>query len=377
VDDTLAIQVAITLAKSIKKPIFISVGKFLISATLEVSGIEIYGNDKFNCIIQATAAQFNLFTTIGNTRFRNFTIQGGWDGTTVGQLGNSILLDHTSTADIFISDLNINYSKENAIRLNRAGYSSISSVTSRVSGLNGIYIYGLNGNDASTTVDVSNSCTFSDCPNGYGVKIENGINISLNSVISEFTKGFGIFGSDNRNINITNCYQENTSGNKFIAWNGAGLYMNIFGCFGGGHTLDYNPNYFGVNFLGNVQLYLSSTSCYNWNMLQDGLSSLVTTGHKQILGLNTTNQSGGTPAHILDTSPISGFDKSILELRNSGNVKLKIDSEGGLNMPISAFNVGHITLGTNHIWVDATGKLRIKNGQPTNDTDGAVVGSQS
>lgn len=43
----------------------------------------------------------------------------------------------------------------------------------------------------------------------------------------------------------------------------------------------------------------------------------------------------------------------------------------------SAWNGGHITMGAYHLWVDATGKLRIKNAAPTSDTDGTVVGTQT
>lgn len=38
---------------------------------------------------------------------------------------------------------------------------------------------------------------------------------------------------------------------------------------------------------------------------------------------------------------------------------------------------GHIQLGSYHIWVDSTGDLRIKNGAPSSDTDGTIVGTQS
>lgn len=37
----------------------------------------------------------------------------------------------------------------------------------------------------------------------------------------------------------------------------------------------------------------------------------------------------------------------------------------------------HLILGTYRIWIDSTGKLRIKNGAPTSDTDGTVVGTQT
>ena len=40
----------------------------------------------------------------------------------------------------------------------------------------------------------------------------------------------------------------------------------------------------------------------------------------------------------------------------------------------SSYDVGHLVLGTYHIWVDTTGNLRIKNGKPTHDTDGKLVG---
>jgi hypothetical protein len=37
----------------------------------------------------------------------------------------------------------------------------------------------------------------------------------------------------------------------------------------------------------------------------------------------------------------------------------------------------HLMIGTRHLWIDATGDLRIKAGHPTSDTDGVVVGTQT
>jgi hypothetical protein len=42
-----------------------------------------------------------------------------------------------------------------------------------------------------------------------------------------------------------------------------------------------------------------------------------------------------------------------------------------------AWDAGHLRLGDYRLWVDSTGDLRIKNGAPTGDTDGSVVGGQS
>jgi hypothetical protein len=41
------------------------------------------------------------------------------------------------------------------------------------------------------------------------------------------------------------------------------------------------------------------------------------------------------------------------------------------------WNGGHLILGTQHIWADSTGDIRIKDGAPTSDTDGVVLGTQS
>jgi hypothetical protein len=43
----------------------------------------------------------------------------------------------------------------------------------------------------------------------------------------------------------------------------------------------------------------------------------------------------------------------------------------------SKWDEPHPVLGTTHIWVDATGDLRIKSSAPSSDLDGAVVGTQS
>lgn len=42
-----------------------------------------------------------------------------------------------------------------------------------------------------------------------------------------------------------------------------------------------------------------------------------------------------------------------------------------------SWNGSHMVMGTYHMWIDSTGDLRIKNGVPTGDTDGTVVGTQT
>jgi hypothetical protein len=63
--------------------------------------------------------------------------------------------------------------------------------------------------------------------------------------------------------------------------------------------------------------------------------------------------------------------------------RFSIDSNGrlytGINVETgeSAWNFDPLKLGAYVLWVDATGDLRIKNGSPTSDTDGTIVGTQS
>jgi hypothetical protein len=53
-----------------------------------------------------------------------------------------------------------------------------------------------------------------------------------------------------------------------------------------------------------------------------------------------------------------------------------IDS-AGLGIASGGWDTPHLRLGSYHLWVDSTGDLRIKNGAPTSDTDGTIVGTQT
>lgn len=44
---------------------------------------------------------------------------------------------------------------------------------------------------------------------------------------------------------------------------------------------------------------------------------------------------------------------------------------------LGSWNAGHVLLGAYHLWVDGSGRLRIKSSAPASDTDGTVVGTQT
>ena len=60
----------------------------------------------------------------------------------------------------------------------------------------------------------------------------------------------------------------------------------------------------------------------------------------------------------------------------AGATQMQLDATG-LTIPGSQWNTAHLVLGTTHIWVDGSARLRMKFGSaPTSDTDGTIVGTQ-
>ena len=57
--------------------------------------------------------------------------------------------------------------------------------------------------------------------------------------------------------------------------------------------------------------------------------------------------------------------------------RVRFDGTAGLQLVASNWNYNPLRIGANYLWVDATGKLRIKNGAPAFDVDGTVVGTQT
>lgn len=55
----------------------------------------------------------------------------------------------------------------------------------------------------------------------------------------------------------------------------------------------------------------------------------------------------------------------------------RLETRGSVNISHGRWDSGHLELGVYHIWIDMSGRLRIKNSAPTSDTDGTIVGTQS
>lgn len=91
---------------------------------------------------------------------------------------------------------------------------------------------------------------------------------------------------------------------------------------------------------------------------------------KSINLFRNTNSSGNVFFNIFQGD---GTSTATHRFNGNGSKNAELCLTGG------GYNNGHVTLGAAHLWIDASGRLRIKatGGAPTSDTDGVVVGTQS
>lgn len=61
---------------------------------------------------------------------------------------------------------------------------------------------------------------------------------------------------------------------------------------------------------------------------------------------------------------------------SGADLRFAVESNGDTRIG-GAWNNGRMKLGAYYLWIDATGRLRIKNSAPSSDTDGTVVGTQT
>ena len=133
-----------------------------------------------------------------------------------------------------------------------------------------------------------------------------------------------------------------------------------------------------TNILENL-VYSIQNSSYNAYITTD------TDGYKR-MGLGKINSQipsiivgNATPFRILKASTVNIDDveatySEIGYIDGNGNIVVN----GSINMKADgSWGSGkHIVLGNYHLWIDTQNRLRIKNGIPTSETDGTVVGTQ-
>lgn len=68
-------------------------------------------------------------------------------------------------------------------------------------------------------------------------------------------------------------------------------------------------------------------------------------------------------------------DTATSAIRSEGH--LEIADNAAFAGPAGAWNGPHLVMGTLHFWVDSLERTRIKNGAPTSETDGIILGTNS
>jgi hypothetical protein len=122
-------------------------------------------------------------------------------------------------------------------------------------------------------------------------------------------------------------------------------------------------------------LNMPITSVINGTSAQDRALYFRTGGLNRIV-VDGANSIAETGANAGSNYAIYRYDDAG-GLLGGGPVFGITRSTGLVSIGSSAWNGGHFEMGAYRLWVDSSGRLRIKSGAPSSDTDGTIVGTQS
>ena len=97
-------------------------------------------------------------------------------------------------------------------------------------------------------------------------------------------------------------------------------------------------------------------------------------GGASVLGLLANRAASSAYNLIRARVDVDGTPTTVFNV--AGNGTLDTGDTGDI-ICAGTWDGGHVVLGAYHLWVDATGDLRIKSGDPSSATDGTIVGTQS
>lgn len=164
----------------------------------------------------------------------------------------------------------------------------------------------------------------------------------------------------------------------------------VLGTFTQRNTVDSRSLYTSVtdNGSGN-NIFTSQTNKFstpdnNTNTLVVNRQGANTAGVAALLVQDEYSTSGDSFGILVESGRDTSSGYIIRGVRKSdGLERFSVSSQGGLytarqfQVGQSAWNFSPLILGTYTFWVDSSGRLRIKNGTPSSETDGTIVGTQS
>lgn len=280
-DDYAALQAAFNCGK---KNIFVPDGTYITSALLTVpTNVTVEGSSPSAARIQLATGAANNTNVISLGQYsvlRNIWIRGNWDGSTAGQLGIGIYAKDVSAG--FMHGLNlenvaVDRCKSTGVYIYEGAYCRAHNLVSDTHGLDAMHLEG--ASPASfTTFELSGESILSSCPNGYGLRIKNGLNSRFN-FISEFTLGVA-FEGDHRCLMFDTCYFETSAGGQNYIYNvlsggafGITIQNNFLGMTPAVAVIQGDANHFNGLLINNSNLttkpYLA-TQWGNWTIIDTG-----------------------------------------------------------------------------------------------------------
>jgi hypothetical protein len=181
----------------------------------------------------------------------------------------------------------------------------------------------------------------------------------------------GVAALGGQNINITgNTFTNN--GPAFFSRNISGAAANFY--FTGNTVVDSATIGFELNSAATSAqtAYVANNTFVSTDIATLQEYGVISSGANSTVILGQNSFSANYDVASVSSSFTAG--KGLLAL--SSGVIQELSVVSGLPLR-SEWNQKHIKMGTWEFWVDVTGDLRIKNGAPTSDTDGVVVGTQT
>ncbi len=255
-DDTAEIQAALD---SGHRCIYFDDGTYLVSAMLTTPmNVKLIGshNQRAGLKLASGAANNTDILTLGyGGQVEDLFIEGNWDQVTAGQLGRGIVCkDPSLLVGRYhrLKNVAIRKCKSYGLYVYEGAYNDFDVIVD-TNGLDDVYFEG-----ASTASFTSTRLrgTLSTTPNGYGLRIKNGLNLDI-SIISEGTKGIALEGN-HRGLDFHDCYFETPVAATPYIFNtisGGGTNFSIRQCYLGmaitTAVWQHDANYTGIIFEDN------------------------------------------------------------------------------------------------------------------------------
>ena len=139
--------------------------------------------------------------------------------------------------------------------------------------------------------------------------------------------------------------------------------------------IENNLNFISVD--GVSKRYITLTPNGALTLVSDGTNWVVLYGDLDVskyFSKQGGNIQGNTnvTGDLTVTSTVTSSGNLVTQ---NGNISA-VGSNSYIKTAQSGWNTGHMQMGAYHLWVDASGRLRIKNSAPNSDTDGTIVGTQ-